>query len=98
VVKVWNRRRPGVDLGTLRQDVLGVGIGCVAGADGPLMAEFLRFVRDGGRTDTSPVAARMSVAAGVQATASLRAGGEPLEVPPLAPDLVAYFERGQRPV
>jgi hypothetical protein len=38
------------------------------------------------------------VAAGVQATASLRAGGEPLEVPPLDPELGAYFERGQRPL
>jgi hypothetical protein len=38
-----------------------------AAADRPLMAEFLRFVREGGRTETSPVGARMSVAAGVQA-------------------------------
>lgn len=66
-----------------------------AGADRPLMAEFLRFVHDGGRTDTSPVAARTSVAAGVAATASLRAAGEPHDVPQLSPDFVAYFEQGQ---
>ena len=57
--------------------------------------EFLRFVRVGGRTDTSPVAARMAVAAGVLATASLRDGGTPRRVPPLDPGLAAYFDNGQ---
>lgn len=46
---------------------------------------------------TSPVAARMAVAAGFRATESLRNGGTPLDVPPLDPELVAYFERGQTP-
>ncbi|MEV0440512.1 Gfo/Idh/MocA family oxidoreductase [Streptomyces spectabilis] len=65
------------------------------GADPLIIDEFLRFARDGGRTDTSPVAARMAVAAGVGATRSLRDGGGPQEVPPLDEELVAYFERGQ---
>jgi hypothetical protein len=65
------------------------------GADPLLIDEFLRFVRHGGRTDTSPVAARMAVAAGAGATESLRDGGTPRAVPPLDPELVAYFERGQ---
>ncbi len=95
VVKVWNRRRPGYAPDADAEHVLPPSTEVHAGADGPLMAEFLRFVRDGGRTDTSPVAARTSVATGVQATASLRAGGAPLEIPPLDPDLVAYFEQGQ---
>jgi predicted dehydrogenase len=95
VVKVWNRRRSGYAPDADAEHVLPASTEDHAGADGPLMAEFLRFVRDGGRTDTSPVAARMSVAAGVQATASLRAGGEPQDVPPLDPQLVAYFERGR---
>ncbi|MFE0683981.1 Gfo/Idh/MocA family protein [Streptomyces sp. NPDC058961] len=67
-----------------------------AGADPMIIDEFLRFVRDGGLTDTSPVAARMAVAAGCEATASLRNGGVPRQVPRLDPDLAAYFERGQR--
>ncbi|MFE9116510.1 Gfo/Idh/MocA family protein [Streptomyces sp. NPDC007172] len=67
-----------------------------AGADPLIIDEFLRFVRDGGLTDTSPVAARMAVAAGCEATASLRNGGVPRQVPGLDPDLAAYFERGQR--
>ena len=67
------------------------------GADALLVAEFLRFVRHGGLTATSPVAAREAVAAGILATASLRGDGSAISVPPLDPDLVAYFERGQTP-
>ncbi|MET9534789.1 Gfo/Idh/MocA family oxidoreductase [Streptomyces sp. NPDC006649] len=70
--------------------------GSHGGADGRIIAEFCRFARDGGVTDTSPVAARMSVAAGVMATQSLRAGGAPYDVPPLDPELIAYFESGQQ--
>ncbi|MEV8314181.1 Gfo/Idh/MocA family oxidoreductase [Streptomyces sp. NPDC059900] len=97
VVKVWNSRRSGyraeADAEYLvpdEQDEGGHG-----GSDPLLIDEFVRFVREGGRTDTSPVAARMAVAAGVRATQSLRDGGTPREVPDLDPELVAYFERGQ---
>ena len=96
VVKVWRRRRPGYAPDADTEHVLPDSGEVHAGADRPLIAEFLRFARDGGPTDTSPVVARMSVAAAVQATASLRAGGEPRAVPALDPGLVAYFERGQR--
>ncbi|WP_419992421.1 Gfo/Idh/MocA family protein [Streptomyces boninensis] len=70
--------------------------GSHGGADSRIMAEFLRFAREGGVTDTSPVAARMSVAAGYMATQSLRDGGRPYDVPPLDPQLIAYFDGGQR--
>ncbi|MEU6763134.1 Gfo/Idh/MocA family oxidoreductase [Streptomyces sp. NPDC046853] len=97
VVKVWNSRRSAyradADAEYLvpdEQDEGGHG-----GSDPLLIDEFVRFVREGGRTDTSPVAARMAVAAGVRATQSLRDGGTPREVPDLDPELVAYFERGQ---
>ncbi|MFD7227745.1 Gfo/Idh/MocA family protein [Streptomyces sp. NPDC059881] len=66
------------------------------GADKLIMEEFCRFAREGGATDTSPVAARMSVAAGVMATRSLREGGAAYEVPLLDPRLAAYFANGQR--
>lgn len=66
-----------------------------AGADPLLIDEFLRFVREGGPTDTSPVAARMAVAAGFGATESLREGGVVREIPALDPELAGYFERGQ---
>lgn len=98
-VRVWNSRQSGYradadavyELPAAEADD-GAGHG---GADPLLVDEFLRFVRHGGPTDTSPVAARMAVAAGDRATASLRDGGTPYEVPPLDPELVDYFERGQ---
>jgi predicted dehydrogenase len=53
------------------------------GADSVIVEEFLRFVRKGGRTTATPEAARMAVAAGCQATYSLRHGGQPMNVPAL---------------
>ena len=61
------------------------------GADTRLIDEFLRYVRDGGSTDTSPVGAREAVAAGCAATQSLRAGGAAITVPAPAADVVNYF-------
>ncbi|MCQ4084312.1 Gfo/Idh/MocA family oxidoreductase [Streptomyces sp. RB6PN25] len=95
LVKVWNtgpsdyRVEPDV---TYR---IPDAHGSHGGADGQIMDEFLRFTRDGGHTDTNPVSARMSVAAGVMATRSLRDGGTPYDVPPLDPGLAAYFALGQ---
>ncbi|MET7482440.1 Gfo/Idh/MocA family oxidoreductase [Streptomyces sp. NPDC005538] len=100
VVRVWNSRRSGYrerpDAEYAVPDIVERD-GEHGGADPLLIDEFLRFVRHGGRTDTSPVAARMAVAAGSGATESLRDGGTPREVPPLGPELIAYFERGQQP-
>ena len=52
------------------------------GADSVIVADFIRFARDGGETVATPEAARMAVAAGYQATMSLRSGGQPMDVPP----------------
>ncbi|MFD7923373.1 Gfo/Idh/MocA family protein [Streptomyces sp. NPDC059740] len=97
VVKVWNSRRSGHRAQAdaeyavpAAEDEAGHG-----GADPLLVAEFVRFAREGGPTDTSPVAARMAVAAGVSATASLRDGGTPRAVPALPEELLTYFEKGQ---
>lgn len=94
-VALWNRRhrRRGEPDETFDIPEMAGGHG---GADGLLVAEFLRFVRDGGRTDTSPVAAREAVATGVLATESLRADGSALPVPAVPEDLVSYFENGQQ--
>jgi predicted dehydrogenase len=93
VVKVWNSRRSGhredADI-VVRVPPRGGGHG---GADIPMVAEFIRFLRDGAATQTSPVAAREAVAAGCAATESLRAGGVPVDVPPLSADLRDYFSR-----
>ncbi|WP_027347159.1 Gfo/Idh/MocA family protein [Hamadaea tsunoensis] len=90
VIKVWNAGRSGY-----RPDAdLEIPVPADShhgGADPAIMAEFLRYARSGGPTLTSPVAARDAVAAGYQATLSLRDGGTLMEVPPTDPDLAAYF-------
>lgn len=96
VVKVWNARRSDFrDEGDASYPIPGT-TDSHGGADRATIEEFCGFVRDGGTTATSPVAARMSVAAAVQATRSLRSDGVPYDVPGLDPELVAYFESGQR--
>ncbi|MFJ1707672.1 Gfo/Idh/MocA family protein [Kitasatospora sp. NPDC088346] len=94
-VRVWNRRsdyRAEPDV-TVR---VHTPAGTHGGADPVLVAEFLRFVREGGSTVTSPVAAREAVAAGYAATTSLRDGGRPVDIAPVDPELAAYFAGGQR--
>jgi predicted dehydrogenase len=90
-VKVWNKRRGGFiapDAVHMIDQVAG-GHG---GADPRIVEEFVRFARDGGKTTTSPVAARYSVATGCAATYSLRNGNIPVEVAPVAAETAAYFE------
>ncbi|MFI5358363.1 MAG: Gfo/Idh/MocA family oxidoreductase, partial [Opitutales bacterium] len=90
-VRVWNRRKPGYDA---RGDLtcrIPVSRGAHGGADPLIMAEFLRFARHGGRTATSPLAARESVATGCMATESLRAGGALRTVPRVPAGLAAHY-------
>jgi predicted dehydrogenase len=98
VVKVWNSRRSDYRADADLQVEIPAEAGGHAGADPRLVAEFVGFVRDGGNTLTSPVAARAAVAAGHAATLSLRSSGIPVDVPHLDPDLIAYFNRGQTPL
>ncbi|ADB30939.1 oxidoreductase domain protein [Kribbella flavida DSM 17836] len=95
VVKVWNSRRSGYRADADQVVELGAADGGHGGADPRLVAEFVRFVRDGGKTLTSPIAARAAVAAGYAATTSLRSNGTPIDIPPLDPALVKYFDEGQ---
>jgi hypothetical protein len=96
VVRVWNARRSGY---RAEADVTVAVTPDTeerhGGADLRLVAEFLRFAAEGGPTETSPLAAREAVAAGVAATASLREGGRPMAVPALDPALAAYFTAQQ---
>ena len=80
-VRVWRRRKLGYAARADQTHRLPVARGTHGGADPRIVDEFLRFARKGGATDTSPLAARESVATGCTATASLRAGGIPLAVP-----------------
>lgn len=93
-VALWNRRHQGSAAPDEAFEVPEAS-GSHGGADERLIAEFVRFVRDGGETQTSPVAARDAVAAGVLATESLRAGSTPRHVPALPAALLAYFADGQ---
>ncbi|UJB39845.1 Gfo/Idh/MocA family protein [Streptomyces sp. A1-5] len=91
VVKVWNSRRSGYRTDADLVVEVPSDDGGHGGADPRLVAEFVDFVRAGGPTLTSPVAARQAVAAGCAATASLRADGVPVDVPALSRELVAHF-------
>ncbi|GAA1726657.1 Gfo/Idh/MocA family oxidoreductase [Isoptericola hypogeus] len=95
VVKLWNTRSDAYR--DEPDEVIDVppAEGGHGGADPLLVAEFLRFAEEGGPTMTSPVAARQSVAAGVAATDSLRAGGGAVDVPPLPEEMRRYFDHDQ---
>ena len=93
-IHIWESRKGGAG----RPDaveVIGYGDGGHGGADPSLVAEFLRFARDGGATDVSIIAAREAVATGVYGAESIRNGGIPYDVPEVPADLRAYFDNGQ---
>lgn len=93
-VEVWSKRSGYRATGD-RSVLVAQAEGGHGGADDAIMSEFLRFVRDGGPTLTSPVAARDAVAAGCAATASLRAGGAPEHVRPVDAEVARWFAEGQ---
>ena len=94
-VRVWNKRTSYNESGDASYPI-PEGEGGHNGADALTVAEFLRFVAHGAATDTSPVAARNAVAAGVAATESLRDGSTPRRVPALEPELLDYFAHHQK--
>ena len=90
-VRVWNKRKQGYDEAGDITYRIPVSKGAHGGADPRIMAEFLGFARHGGKTDTSPLAARESIAAGCMATESLRAGGALRAIPRVSPALAKLF-------
>ncbi|MGF1634765.1 MAG: gfo/Idh/MocA family oxidoreductase, partial [Phycisphaerae bacterium] len=66
------------------------------GADTLIVQEFIRYVREDAPISTSPVGARYAVAAACCATESLRAGGRPVDVPAVDPELAAYIDQAAR--
>jgi Predicted dehydrogenases and related proteins len=79
-VLLWDRRHAGYSEPD-RVIEFTAAPGTHGGADQTLVAEFVHYARNGGHTETSPLAARDAVAAGEAATTSLRAGGQPVDVP-----------------
>jgi len=81
---IWNKRRGGFRMiGDEVHRGDPVAGGSHGGADPMIVGEFLEYARNGGETSATPLAARMAVAAGYQATMSLREGGTPRDVPPI---------------
>ena len=91
VVRLWNTRVHHNPYGD-EQYFMPRVTGSHGGADPKIVAEFVRYVREGGKIATSPIAARYSVAAGCMATHSLRNGGIPMDVPRVPNEIVAYFD------
>ena len=92
VIRVWNRRASYNPYGD-EQYFIPTVAGSHGGADPSIVNEFLSYVRNGAKVTTSPVAARYSVAAGCLAAYSLRNGSVPVDIPPLSPELLEYFNR-----
>jgi len=93
-IHLWESRRSGPG----RPDAVEViarADGGHGGADPSLVAEFLGFVRHGGTTDVSAVAAREAVATGVYGAESIRHDGIPYDVPPVSDEVRRYFDEGQ---
>ncbi len=70
--------------------------GTHGGSDIVAVQDFLDFVRCGKAPNTTPVAARNAVAAGVLGHYSMRNGNMPQDVPPLPEELIRYFENNQQ--
>ncbi|MEI6286137.1 MAG: Gfo/Idh/MocA family oxidoreductase [Bacillota bacterium] len=60
------------------------------GSDPAIVRSFFAMLRDGTAPNSSPQAARYSVATGCMGAASIRSGGMPMNVPPLAEELENY--------
>ena len=94
-IRVWNARSDYLEKGHVRYPIEDGGDGGHGGADPLTVAEFVEFVRRGTPTDTSPVAARDAVAAGIGGALSIRAGSAPVEIPQLPAELLDYYAAHQ---
>ena len=90
VVRLWNRRAYYQPYGD-EQFFIPPADGSHGGADPSIVHEFIRYVRDGAKVTTSPVAARYSVAAGCMGAHSIRNGNIPMNIPDVPAEIVAYF-------
>ncbi|NLL83544.1 MAG: Gfo/Idh/MocA family oxidoreductase [Lentisphaerae bacterium] len=70
--------------------------GTHGGSDPAIVQAFIDFVREGKTPNTSPIAARNAVAAGVLAHRSMREGCTPFDIPPVDKKLLDYFNNGQK--
>ncbi|HNX26967.1 MAG TPA: Gfo/Idh/MocA family oxidoreductase [Phycisphaerae bacterium] len=92
VVRLWNKRKSYNPYGDQQFFIPGVN-GTHGGADSSIVAEFIRYIREGGKIKTSAIAARNSVAAGCCAAESLRSGSIPINIPPIPVEVKEYFTK-----
>lgn len=67
--------------------------GTHGGSDPEIVKAFIRYIREGEKPNTSPIAARQAVAAGIMATESLRGDGGLKVIPELSKEIIEYFEK-----
>ena len=94
-IRLWNARSDYLEKGHVRYPIEDGGDGGHGGADPLTVAEFVEFVRTGAPTDTSPVAARDAVAAGIGGALSIRSHSEPFEIPRLSDEMLEYYAAHQ---
>ena len=94
VIRLWNKRTHYDANGDETFPIIGDANGH-GDADVLTVTEFLNFVRNGTPTDTSPLGAWYAVAAGIEATESLRHGSTPRQVPTLDDETIRYFNNNQ---
>lgn len=82
-VRLWNRRCGYQEEG-LETFKIPSTDGTHGGADPMIVEDFIQYLRTGVYRGATPLDARMSVAAGICATRSLRANGTPYDIPPPA--------------
>ena len=92
VVRVWTKRSGYNPYGNEQHYIEPVA-GSHGGADPRIVDEFVRYVRQGAKMTTSPIAARYSVAAGYLAARSIRNNNMPEQVPDLPPGAAEYFAK-----
>jgi predicted dehydrogenase len=95
-VHVWNRRGPRNTPDVIYKVKPPVKNSSHGGADAPIVQSFLDFVRFDAKTNTSPIAARNSVATGVLGHYSMRNGCNCQQIPQLPKEMIEYFENGQK--
>jgi predicted dehydrogenase len=93
-VHVWTQRGPRATPDIIYK--LKPLAGSHGGSDPAIVNTFIKFVKEGVKTNTSPVAARNSVAAGVLGHKSMRNDNMPQDVPELPQNLLEYFANGQK--
>lgn len=88
-MKVWVKTRRSNSYRELadREYSIKPSAGGHGGADPVICRDFIDMVIDGKEPVATPVAGRMSVAAGCAGASSIRNGGQPVAVPPLPEDL-----------